>query len=291
MKLSLFLIGALAAVAQGANAAMDAEEASEKLQQDEYERNLEDSVFFEQKYTIVTQNENIIFVTPKPLFAFDDELPGRSLLNGQSDLSLLGSKIITRGVVLRPDTVVLTQSGTENVDFLDLFAGGEQPQNTDPKGNKNFFLSGSCTTISQFDDERSSSNDGILRRNLQVFDDVVKFLPTIRSHQCIYDLCLGGKGFNCVGLYGGGGFIFNPLKRIDQSKGANDEDQSIIDDNNREPPLPPPFDLVIFGGTGAFRNVSGKAELMTIAGRNRRGLGVIVQNLMTYTNIPLPVGK
>jgi len=213
------------------------------------------------------------------------------LLNGQSDLSLLGSKIITRGVVLRPDTVVLTQSGTENVDFLDLFAGGEQPQNTDPKGNKNFFLSGSCTTISQFDDERSSSNDGILRRNLQVFDDVVKFLPTIRSHQCIYDLCLGGKGFNCVGLYGGGGFIFNPLKRIDQSKGADDEDQSIIDDNNREPPLPPPFDLVIFGGTGAFRNVSGKAELMTIAGRNRRGLGVIVQNLMTYTNIPLPVGK
>jgi len=288
MKLSLFLIGALAAVAQGANAAMDAEEASEKLQQDEYERNLEDSVFFEQKYTIVTQNENIIFVTPKPLFAFDDE--DNTGLNGQSDLSLLGSKIITRGVVLRPDTVVLTQSGTENVDFLDLFAGGEQPQNTDPKGNKNFFLSGSCTTISQFDDERSSSNDGILRRNLQVFD-VVKFLPTIRSHQCIYDLCLGGKGFNCVGLYGGGGFIFNPLKRIDQSKGPDDEDQSIIDDNNREPPLPPPFDLVIFGGTGAFRNVSGKAELMTIAGRNRRGLGVIVQNLMTYTNIPLPVGK
>ena len=121
--------------------------------------------------------------------------------------------------------------------------------------------------------------------------DVVKFLPTIRSHQCIYDLCLGGKGFNCVGLYAGGGFIFNPLKRIDQSKGADDADQSIIDDNNREPPLPPPFDLVIFGGTGAFRNVSGKAELMTIAGRNRRGLGVIVQNLMTYTNIPLPVGK
>lgn len=287
MKLSLFLIGALAAVAQGANAAMDAEEASEKLQQDEYERNLEDSVFFEQKYTIVTQNENIIFVTPKPLFAFDDELSGRSLLNGQSDLSLLGSKIITRGVVLRPDTVVLTQSGTENVDFLDLFAGGEQPQNTDPKGNKNFFLSGSCTTISQFDDERSSNDD---TPSVPVFD-VVKFLPTIRSHQCIYDLCLGGKGFNCVGLYGGGGFIFNPLKRIDQSKGANDEDQSIIDDNNREPPLPPPFDLVIFGGTGAFRNVSGKAELMTIAGRNRRGLGVIVQNLMTYTNIPLPVGK
>lgn len=287
MKLSLFLIGALAAVAQGANAAMDAEEASEKLQQDEYERNLEDSVFFEQKYTIVTQNENIIFVTPKPLFAFDDELPGRSLLNGQSDLSLLGSKIITRGVVLRPDTVVLTQSGTENVDFLDLFAGGEQPQNTDPKGNKNFFLSGSCTTISQFDDERSSNDD---TPSVPVFD-VVKFLPTIRSHQCIYDLCLGGKGFNCVGLYGGGGFIFNPLKRIDQSKGPDDEDQSIIDDNNREPPLPPPFDLVIFGGTGAFRNVSGKAELMTIAGRNRRGLGVIVQNLMTYTNIPLPVGK
>lgn len=287
MKLSLFLIGALAAVAQGANAAMDAEEASEKLQQDEYERNLEDSVYFEQKYTIVTQNENIIFVTPKPLFAFDDELSGRSLLNGQSDLSLLGSKIITRGVVLRPDTVVLTQSGTENVDFLDLFAGGEQPQNTDPKGNKNFFLSGSCTTISQFDDERSSNDD---TPSVPVFD-VVKFLPTIRSHQCIYDLCLGGKGFNCVGLYGGGGFIFNPLKRIDQSKGADDEDQSIIDDNNREPPLPPPFDLVIFGGTGAFRNVSGKAELMTIAGRNRRGLGVIVQNLMTYTNIPLPVGK
>jgi len=287
MKLSLFLIGALAAVAQGANAAMDAEEASEKLQQDEYERNLEDSVFFEQKYTIVTQNENIIFVTPKPLFAFDDEISGRSLLNGQSDLSLLGSKIITRGVVLRPDTVVLTQSGTENVDFLDLFAGGEQPQNTDPKGNKNFFLSGSCTTISQFDDERSSNDD---TPSVPVFD-VVKFLPTIRSHQCIYDLCLGGKGFNCVGLYAGGGFIFNPLKRIDQSKGANDEDQSIIDDNNREPPLPPPFDLVIFGGTGAFRNVSGKAELMTIAGRNRRGLGVIVQNLMTYTNIPLPVGK
>lgn len=287
MKLSLFLIGALAAVAQGANAAMDAEEASEKLQQDEYERNLEDSVFFEQKYTIVTQNENIIFVTPKPLFAFDDELSGRSLLNGQSDLSLLGSKIITRGVVLRPDTVVLTQSGTENVDFLDLFAGGEQPQNTDPKGNKNFFLSGSCTTISQFDDERSSNDD---TPSVPVFD-VVKFLPTIRSHQCIYDLCLGGKGFNCVGLYGGGGFIFNPLKRIDQSKGPDDEDQSIIDDNNREPPLPPPFDLVIFGGTGAFRNVSGKAELMTIAGRNRRGLGVIVQNLMTYTNIPLPVGK
>lgn len=285
MKLSLFLIGALAAVAQGANAAMDAEEASEKLQQDEYERNLEDSVFFEQKYTIVTQNENIIFVTPKPLLAFDDiENTG---LNGQSDLSLLGSKIITRGVVLRPDTVVLTQSGTENVDFLDLFAGGEQPQNTDPKGNKNFFLSGSCTTISQFDDERSSNDD---TPSVPVFD-VVKFLPTIRSHQCIYDLCLGGKGFNCVGLYGGGGFIFNPLKRIDQSKGANDEDQSIIDDNNREPPLPPPFDLVIFGGTGAFRNVSGKAELMTIAGRNRRGLGVIVQNLMTYTNIPLPVGK
>merc|ERR1712160_93534 len=106
----------------------------------------------------------------------------------------------------------------------------------DPKGNKNFFLSGSCTTISQFDDERSSNDD---TPSVPVFD-VVKFLPTIRSHQCIYDLCLGGKGFNCVGLYGGGGFIFNPVLRINQFNFFNPDDDAftVITDNNLEPPLP-----------------------------------------------------
>lgn len=295
MKLSLFFIGAVAAAVatqtQGANAAMDAEEASEKLQQDEYERNLSDELEFEQTYSILTRNENIIFVTPAPLlsFATDDD---RNVLNGRDSLNLLGSKINTFGKVLKPTSVVLVKTQTENSDAFDLFAGGLQPQDDDPKGNQNFFFAGTCTTISQLDDSRSENNDDN--------PGGLKFLPTIQSHQCIYDLCLGARGFNCINLYGGGGFIFNPVNRISigEINLSNSQDQSIITDNNLEPPLPPPFELVIFGGTGAYRLVTGKADLITVAGRTRgnplngqQQRGVIVQNLITMTNIPLPQAK
>jgi hypothetical protein len=145
MKLSLFLIGALAAVAQGANAAMDAEEASEKRQQDEYERNLQGAVEFTQTYSVVTQNNDIIFVTPNPLLTFATPNGfGRDPLNGRSSLNLLGSKINTLGKALRPSNVVLIQTDTEDVDEFGLFAGGLQPQDDDPDGNDNFFLAGSC---------------------------------------------------------------------------------------------------------------------------------------------------
>jgi hypothetical protein len=298
MKLSLFLIGALAAVAQGANAAMDAEEASEKRQQDEYERNLQDVPKFIQTYSVVTRNNDIIFVTPNPLLQFATPNGfGSEPLNGRSSLNLLGSKIVTFGKVLKPTTVVLIKTDTKDVDEFNLFAGGLQPNDDNPSGNSNFFLAGSCTTISQLDDERSENTDDANPIGL-------KYLPTIKSHQCLYDLCLGGKGYNCLTLYGGGGFIFNPVNRIslgiadDDNNPLGAPDASIITDNNRQPPLPPAFELVVLGGTGSFRLVSGRAELITVAGRTRgnplNGVpqkGVIVQNLITITNIPLPEAK
>jgi len=299
--LNLFCLAAstaAAAVAKSSTKGMDAEELSEKRQQVEYERRKLDSDFIAE-YTIVTESEFITFVTPKPLLQdtddgrFDDD----EFLRRVDTVNLLGSKLLTRGKVLKPETVVIEQTDTQG-DAFTLFAGGLQPRDSEPDGNKNYFLAGSCTTIAQFDDGR---NNGLFQENDDNFIGVpVSYLPTIKAHQCIYDLCLGGKGFNCINLYGGGGFIFNPVLRINQFNFFNPDDDAftVITDNNLEPPLPPPFQLVIFGGTGAFRLVEGSAELITIAGRTRgnpnQGIeqtGVIVQNLITKTNIPLPEAK
>jgi len=272
----------------------DADEIEEE-DEDEYDeetierqRNLQlsEETPFEIEYAIVTEDQFIVRIAPQPLFTFLPQLPddqirtGNDLLNGRSDTDIQGMKTLTKGVVLDPVAVQLEQQETFGVGPEFFNAGGVQARQNDPPGKAGFFLTGVCTVTAQ-------SNNGFNDQGGTIF------LPTTEAQQCLYDLCLGDQGFNCVNLYSGGGYTFNQFERY--SLGS--EDKTIFTDNNLEPPLPPPFDLIILGGTGAFRLVRGTATLTAVAGLTRGSIqdnipqfGSLVQILQVRSNIPLKRG-
>jgi len=283
------LLFATASVVAAVEQVIDEEELSEARQEEYYNlyektpgdhRNLQvPSGTFEASYAIVIEDQNIDIIAPNPLFAFSDmvnERPG--MLNGRSPIHLVGMKTMTKGVVLDPIAVKLEEQVTTDEANSNLFAGGVQPINTRPIGNDAFFMTGACTVTAEGDDGQYKE------------DDEQIFLPSITAQQCHYDLCLGDRGYSCVNFYGGGGYLFNPYDRI--SMGADAE--SIITNNNMEPQLPPPFDMTILGGTGAYRLIKGTATLTTVAGQTRGSIendiarrGSIVQILQVKSNIPL----
>lgn len=328
MKLSLFFFVATIAAATAAMndselPVMDEEELSEARQEKSYAREEErqqqreqqgerklsgidgpsgipinpDAPFFAE-YGLITEDEKIVFLAPAPLGLNNaplndpDDLEANGLRR-PDPVNLLGSVIVTKALLLKPTSINLQFQDADGSPFS-YFAGGLQPANVPQNPNDTYFFTGQCTVTAQFDDGRS--NGSIVSTDNSA--TAVSYLPTIKAHQCLYDLCIGKRGTDCVNLYGGGGFVFNPFNRINQNPENEEADSNVITDNNEEPPLPPPFELVILGGTGNVRSVRGSATLTTLAGRTRGGRfdvngnnlpqrGVIVQNLVVKTNIPL----
>jgi len=136
-----------------------------------------------------------------------------------------------------------------------LFAGDKQPVKF-PAARSNFFITGECTVT-------QASSDFI-----------------ITGHSCLYTLCLGGGGNNCVNGLAAGPFVFNL--------------QGTTTDGDRTfPNLPPIFSGIILGGTGACAGIKGTFSVQTAGGQtafnlNEPQFGLINQRFTFNTNKKLP---
>jgi len=145
-----------------------------------------------------------------------------------------------------------------------LFAGNAQPKFV-PDSDPGFQYNGQCVV---------TEGNG---------------LSAITAHSCVFNLCLGGGGFNCLGLYSGTAFVFDPFDlpsvfRVEPQNFNSPVGIVVVGDtlvtntapnlvgdnistNKKAPLLPPSFPFIILGGTGAFKGAKGTVDVTTITGR------------------------
>ncbi|OEU06004.1 hypothetical protein FRACYDRAFT_266563 [Fragilariopsis cylindrus CCMP1102] len=262
--------------------------AREKMRRDKAERQLQANdagLVFSRGYICITRQQDFAFVIPQqksivPRF--------RKLL----DLNLLGSSTIQSGGIYDPaDVQIVDRLGTSAADNFDdflfgrgQFAGQRQPKFI-PQKDPGFFFNGECVAT-------------------QVAG------PQILGHSCLFNLCLGGGGYNCLAIYAGSKFVFNPLEAVSLSRTTfgfedNNNPDSIV------PSLPPSYPGTIIGGTGLFVGAVGYVDVTTITGSTLTPArvfdldrddeddfvldadipqtGYITQKINVVTNVPLPV--
>lgn len=201
-----------------------------------------------------------------------------------------------------------TESPTNNVreTFYNYFpnrfqfAGSRQPLFV-PQADPGYFMNGECVISSA----------------------VGSF---ISGHSCLLNLCLGGGGFNCLAIYAGSKYVFDPLavtliqedKTVDIStvnftEGGTTSGQLLTQAEYKQnanrivPALPPSYPGTIIGGTGFFVGAVGYVDVTTItastlppwqtfAGQDidvktsakSSEVGYITQKINVVTNRPLP---
>ena len=262
--------------------------AREKMRKDRAERQLQADnagLVFSRGYVCITRQQDFAFVIPQQQSIVP--APGDLF-----DLNLLGSSTIQSGGIYDPaDVQIIDRLGTSAADnFLTdkrgQFAGQRQPKFI-PQKDPGFFFNGECVAT-------------------QVAG------PQILGHSCLFNLCLGGGGYNCIAIYAGSKFVFNPLGQslfssntFDFNGNASDNAGSIV------PSLPPSYPGTIIGGTGLFVGAVGYVDVTTITGGtltpiingNANGnvigpaviqgqfpqAGYITQKINVVTNVPLPV--
>ena len=260
--------------------------AREKMGKDKAERQLQTNdagLVFSRGYVCITRQQDFAFVIPQQKSIVPEE-------NRLGQLNLLGSSTIQSGGIYDPaDVQIVDRLGTSAADnfdctlFLDKrgqFAGQRQPKFI-PQKDPGFFFNGECVAT-------------------QVAG------PQILGHSCLLNLCLGGGGYNCLAIYAGSKFVFNPLEQVLISL------TTFRDNNNAGeivPSLPPSYPGTIIGGTGLFVGAVGYVDVTTITGSTLtpatsfvddvsftddaeiRGpqAGYTTQKINVVTNIPLPV--
>jgi len=200
-----------------------------------------------------------------------------------TSLNLVGSSSFQSGGIYDPADVEIVDrlkgsTSADNVASIKFseFAGQRQPKFI-PQADPGFFLNGECVTTQAMGFQ-------------------------IMGHSCLLNLCLGGGGYNCLAIYAGSKFVFNPI-------------QTTINVNTveleglRVPVLPPSYPGTIIGGTGLFNGAVGYVDITTITGRTAAPVfgnlsygaslgggddgyiqvGFITQKINVVTNIPLPV--
>jgi len=205
---------------------------------------------YSRAYYVVTDMSNYATITPdKPGIPFNIK---RSIV-GESQFQ--SGPVFDIGSVLFLDKP--NGASKKAANPLQQFASGMQPVDM-PDGDPAFTMSGECiaTGFSAFNDYEMS------------------------SHSCVYDLCLGGGGFNCLALYCGTSYTYFPM--------ADNPSNTIIN----QPNLPPNFPCTIFGGTNNFWGARGTVDISHITGptafKVQPNTGMITQQLNVISNIPLP---
>jgi hypothetical protein len=199
---------------------------------------------------------------------------------------IIGTSIAQSGGVYDPADIQIVNrpNGATTMDEIEFgvqagqqFAGRAQPEFVPPR-DPGFFFDGRCT---------SSSGDGI---------------SGITAHTCTLNLCLGGCGNNCLALYCGSAFVFDPFKQPTNTF-------------QNSPQIPPSYLCSIIGGTNIFQGAKGSVDVTTLTGRttplpfNSGGndslsqlqkdpltgasstgtqFGFITQRLNLISNVPLP---
>ncbi|OEU06359.1 hypothetical protein FRACYDRAFT_254793 [Fragilariopsis cylindrus CCMP1102] len=252
--------------------------AREKMRKDKVERQLQANdagLVFSRGYVCITRQQDFAFVIPQQQSIVPT--PGQL-----GELNLLGSSTIQSGGIYDPaDVQIIDRLGTSAADnFLTdkrgQFAGQRQPKFI-PQKDPGFFFNGECVAT-------------------QVAG------AQILGHSCLLNLCLGGGGYNCLAIYAGSKFVFNPFE---QTLVATFEGGK-----NVVPSLPPSYPGTIIGGTGLFVGAVGYIDVTTITGStltpaerfpdesnpnsgsidaNFPQAGYITQKINVVTNVPLPV--
>ena len=270
--------------------------AREKMRKDKAERQLQANdagLVFSRGYVCITRPQDFAFVIPQQ----KSVVPRSGQLQ---QLNLLGSSTIQSGGIYDPaDVQIVDRLGTSEADNFDddsdflsgkqqrgQFAGQRQPKFI-PQKDPGFFFNGECVATQVAGQQ-------------------------ILGHSCLLNLCLGGGGYNCIAIYAGSKFVFNPLGQslfssntFDFNGNASDNAGSIV------PSLPPSYPGTIIGGTGLFVGAVGYVDVTTITGGtltpiingNANGnvigpaviqgqfpqAGYITQKINVVTNVPLPV--
>jgi hypothetical protein len=266
--------------------------AREKMRKDRAKRQLQANdagLVFSRGYVCITRQQDFAFVIPQQKSIVPE-------INRLDQLNLLGSSTIQSGGIYDPaDVQIVDRLGTSAADNFDAnptfsrrlmgeqgtrgqFAGQRQPKFI-PQKDPGFFFNGECVAT-------------------QVAG------PQILGHSCLLNLCLGGGGYNCLAIYAGSKFVFNPLEQILFSpttfRGNNNAGEIV-------PSLPPSYPGTIIGGTGLFVGAVGYVDVTTITGSTLTPAdnfgtssfsniedqypqaGYITQKINVVTNVPLPV--
>jgi len=161
--------------------------------------------------------------------------------NQGKHFSVIGSVTMQTGPIYNPNDVKFIDCKRQrrkdsceiNSDIFNVqvkapqFGGGKQPNVVMLKPPKNnYFFNGQCKTVAGFGNSQTL------------------------AQSCWFNLCLGGAaGQDCVNIYAGGGYIFDPETEV--LKGE-------------EPMLPPSFPGVVVGGLGKFQGIKGSAQIVTV---------------------------
>jgi hypothetical protein len=265
--------------------------AREKMRKDRAERQLQADnagLVFSRGYVCITRQQDFALVIPQQ----QSDVPAEFQL---LDLNLLGSSTIQSGGIYDPaDVQIIDRLGTSKADnFVDdtgtldglrgQFAGQRQPKFI-PQKDPGFFFNGECV---------ATQVRGAL----------------ILGHSCLLNLCLGGGGYNCLAIYAGSKFVFNPLEQVLLSPTTFTDDEDNVGPENPGsivPSLPPSYPGTIIGGTGLFVGAVGYVDVTTITGSTLTPAqviddafavidaefpqaGYITQKINVVTNVPLPV--
>jgi hypothetical protein len=169
--------------------------AREKMRKDRAERQLQADnagLVFSRGYVCITRQQDFAFVVPQQQSIVPEDL---------SELNLLGSSTLQSGGIYDPaDVQIVDRLGTSAADnFFSTvpsplgkekgqFSGQRQPKFI-PQKDPGFFFNGECV---------ATQVRGAL----------------ILGHSCLLNLCLGGGGYNCLAIYAGSKFVFNPLEQV-----------------------------------------------------------------------------
>ncbi|OEU07258.1 hypothetical protein FRACYDRAFT_264973 [Fragilariopsis cylindrus CCMP1102] len=240
-------------------------------------------------YICITRQQDFAFVIPQQKTI----VPPQGRLD---QLNLLGSSTIQSGGIYDPaDVQIVDRLGTSGADNFDddsflspsekqnrgQFAGQRQPKFI-PQKDPGFFFNGECVATQVAGQQ-------------------------ILGHSCLLNLCLGGGGYNCLAIYAGSKFVFNPLEQVLFSPTTFDIFDNIQDNaGSIVPSLPPSYPGTIIGGTGSFVGAVGYVDVTTITGSTLPPVddftddvfeifadypqaGYITQKINVVTNVPLPV--
>ena len=276
MKLHLYLFLLLADLSVGLATSADADEAIDSdvermMKRRKKKRNkipsepAEDVILFTRSYLTIAGSQVTSVNEGSPGTVTEDNILGSLSFalgkalgtafsaNANNNFIVRGSSFLQSGPIYNPDDVqfidcvkqpkkdscenFLSNSPANDSDNGVLrYGGGKQPNVVKLRPPKdNFFFNGECTTVAGFGTSQ------------------------ILAHSCFYNLCLGGLGEDCVNIFAGGGFIFDPFAPVQK---------------NEEPLLPPSFPGAIIGGTGKYQGIKGSAQIVTITSRTSRELPV-----------------
>jgi hypothetical protein len=271
---------------------------------------------FARSYTCICLSQDFAYVVPEGgrsdqtfLDAIDDPnrdtdfYPGVSYIQGGGCFDPVDVPIVSREAgTSAADQVQKTPAqgglnsnfpngGTPNDNQSGRFPfAGRRQAGRIPQSDPGFFYTSQCTGVSG-----GGSVD------------------SVTGISCLINLCLGGGGFNCLGIYSGVGYTFNPLDQVTSftNPNKNGSRERLFPFNSprpfqNAPALPPSFPGTIFGGTGSFVGAKGTVEITTVAAQTAIAIdegnpfgdvsgpllgpqsGFIVTKVSVVTNVPLP---